>query len=216
MRVHPAIAYTIIGALGLMMIVLIAGVGGTTGGTHPTAPPPVTAAVNVPPTATRQADDMPSDQSALIRVVSEARAKYKSAANDMAKGAARVDRKQAICAAISGVVARNWKGKIATLSSNNDGRGVLSIQIGPQVYVHTWNNALSDYGDHTLIDPSSSLYSAAMKMSVGTIVHFDGTFITSNEDCLKDTSITMDGSMTQPEFLFRFDAVESSNNRSHE
>lgn len=192
MRVHPAIAAiaaAVLGAVGLVMIVLIVGGGGTQSAARPT-------------------DGMPSEQSDLIRVVSDARAKYKSAANDMAKGAMRVERKRRLCSDIQSLSAQDWKGTIARLSSNNDGRGVLEIEIGPQIYVHTWNNALSDYGDHTLIDPASSLYSTALKMSVGSNVRFSGSFFTSDEDCLKDTSLTMNGSMIEPEFLFRFDDID--------
>ena len=139
----------------------------------------------------RPTSDKPYAQESFIKAILQARDIYKSAANDMAKGAARVERKRLICQALGSNSVTNWIGKISVLSSNNDGRGVIEIAIGPQIYVKTWNNAVSDYGDHTLIQPTSSLYSDVVKMAKGEPVKFSGEFFTDDKDCVREPSLSM-------------------------
>jgi hypothetical protein len=99
---------------------------------------------------------------------------------------------------------RDWEGTIYNLSSNNDGRGVLAITIGPRVYVKTWNNAVSDYSDGTMLSPSSLIYNTAVKMRSGQKVRFSGSFFSGDKDCVREASLTQSGSMTDPEFIMRF------------
>src|SRR5205823_2797040 len=73
----------------------------------------------------------------FVAVVEAARQAYQAGGNDMAKGAARPQRARQICAAFPGFIISNWIGSVATLSSNNDGKGVLSVSIGPKIYVKT-------------------------------------------------------------------------------
>ena len=90
------------------------------------------------------------------------------------------------------------------LSTNNDGRGILSVEIAKEVQITTWNNALSDASSNTLLAPDSALYRKAVAMRVGQPVTFAGTFFTATPDCIRESSLTIDGSMTKPEFIFRF------------
>ena len=46
-------------------------------------------------------------------------------------------------------------------------------------------------------------------MRRGTWVKFSGTFIRAETDCLREGSVTQDGSMRYPEFIFQFTAVQS-------
>ena len=71
----------------------------------------------------------------------------------------------------------NWVGNIETLSSNSDGLGVLSIQIAKGISIKTWNNAVSDTLDKTLIDPDSSVFKQAVTLKIGQRVTFGGRFI---------------------------------------
>jgi hypothetical protein len=47
-----------------------------------------------------------------------------------------------------------------------------------------------------------------MQMRRGDQVRFSGDFIRNDTDCVKETSLTLAGSMTDPDFLFRFGDVE--------
>ena len=100
---------------------------------------------------------------------------------------------------------------MSTLSSNSDGKGVLSIAIAPGVRVKTYNNSFSDIGADTLLKPASSLFQRASSLSVGQKVQFSGRFIGSVEDCIREVSLTLDGSITEPEFIIKFSDVSPLN-----
>lgn len=125
----------------------------------------------------------------------------------MAKGGTRAARKAAICRALPRLDVHDWIGTIYTLPSNGDGDGVVEITIGPDIYVKTWNNAISDSGDHTLILAGSPVFQAFVAMKVGDTVRFNGTFLPSPTDCAREPSVTLSGSMTEPEFLMRFSSA---------
>lgn len=153
---------------------------------------------------------MPANQAMLVGVVESARERYRAGANDMAKGSVRIDRREEICAIIKTYTDGEWVGFIDELSTNGDGLGVLSIKIAPNVTVGTWNNALSDIGDGTLIDPKSAVYKTAIGMKVGNVVKFTGQFIEDSTDCIKESSLTMDGSMEEPDFVVKFNSLAPS------
>ena len=149
----------------------------------------------------------PAAEVALLAAVDQAMATYAAGANDMAKGAARPARAKAICAALRGLVVRDWLGEVETLSSNSDGKGVLAVRLARKVTAGTWNNSFSDSDEHTLLDPAGATFAAAAGLKVGGRVRFSGTFFRSETDCVHEKSITMAGSMEEPEFVFRFTAI---------
>lgn len=151
---------------------------------------------------------MPSDEKQFIDAVTSAHSAYDAAANEMAQGGTRAARRAAICQALQGSGAANgWIGSIKTLSSNGDGKGVLEISIGPDITIGTWNNALSDISDNTLLDPNSDIFRSASAMKEGDAVMFSGSFIASETDCIEERSLTLEGSMQDPAFLIRFSSV---------
>ncbi|HJU20473.1 MAG TPA: peptidoglycan-binding protein [Stellaceae bacterium] len=152
---------------------------------------------------------IPADEQAFIDVVHEARQKYEAASNDMAKGGVRAWRKEAICRTLSSLEVMDWKGTIYNLSSNSDGKGVVEISIAPDIYVETMNNAFSDIPYHTLIDPGSDVFQKLSAMRKGDEVIFSGEFPSSDVDCTAEASVTQAGSMTEPEFLFRFSSISA-------
>lgn len=150
---------------------------------------------------------MPRTQAAFLEAITSARQQYATAANDMAKGAARPARARQLCAALQGLSANNWVGKVSSLSTNGEGRGVLEIDIGSGATVKTWNNSLSDIADNTLIQPQSALFRDASRLKTEQAVHFDGTFISSQVDCVKESSLSLSGSIRSPEFIFVFRSI---------
>jgi hypothetical protein len=96
---------------------------------------------------------------------------------------------------------------VSAISSNGDGKGVFSVIIAPGVLVQTFNNDFSDMSDHTLIEPSSSLFQRASSLKVGQAVRFSGNFFQSPNDCIEETSLTLEGSVTEPTFIVRFSEV---------
>jgi hypothetical protein len=153
---------------------------------------------------------MPADESAFVSVVSNARLRYNAGANDMVKGASRPARKQALCSTLANNAVTNWVGKVSKLTTNSDGKGVLEIAIGDDISIVTWNNSLSDFEDKTLIEPDTAIYRRALQLREGQTVWFSGHFFRNDTDCIKETSLTMGGSMQEPEFLFQFVDVSTT------
>ncbi len=170
----------------------------------PISPPvrPTTSAVSAGPADAEQG---------LVSIVARYAEIYRSAQNDMLKGASRPARGKEICALMPRLSVTDWTGEIYGLSSNNDGKGVVTVRIGSDVYVKTWNNALSDLEDRTLIDPESGLFRAVSQLAKGRKVRFSGEFMRSAVDCLKEASLTVNGAMTEPEYIFRFSDIQPVN-----
>lgn len=174
------------------------------------------ASATVSTTAPRQATSvavmppMPSDQQNFVWAVTETKTRYASfRGNEMAQGGTRPERASRLCQMGYPRAITGWTGTLRQATTNGDGRGVLSIEIAPDIYLKTWNNALSDIGDNTLLDPNSYVFSVASGMRVGQRVRFAGTFLRGTTDCVREGSMTMDGSMRRPEFLFRFSDLAS-------
>jgi hypothetical protein len=183
-----------------------------TEGTPPETPKPETPKPEMPKWETlSQAalshGEMPPIEKTFINIVDSAKERYSRGATELQKGAARPFRAQQICAAFQGQ-ATDWIGTITELTTNGDGYGVLNIEIEKGISVWTANNSFSDIGADTLIAPSSSLYKTLLGLKTNTKVRFSGSFFRDSEpDCVRELSITMDGSMTDPAFLFRFKSV---------
>ncbi len=156
---------------------------------------------------------MPDQQRAFLALVKKAREEMAKAENDMQRGGALARRNAAFCQTLqlySGIT--DWVGTVAKVSSNSDGKGVLSVNIniagGSPVEVKTWNNAVSDFRDLTLLDSSSPLFAAASRLEKGASVRFSGMFMADSDTCIGEQSMTLRGKVEQPEFTFRFSGVE--------
>jgi hypothetical protein len=165
----------------------------------------VTSPANARPSQT--VNSIPDVEVRFIAAIENGRSVYKSGANDMAKGAARPLRAKELCGLLRSPTVSNWVGRVSKLSTNGDGKGVLEVQIDKDIVIKTWNNAVSDVGDNTLIDPASPLFKKASSLTEGKQVVFSGTFRPSSTDCVKEGSLTMNGSLMEPEFIFRFSDV---------
>ena len=153
-------------------------------------------------------DQMPLVEIDFINAVAKGREIYRSAANEMAKGASRPKRKQMICELLNSGSVSSWIGRIAKLDTNSEGKGVFAVEIADGIRVQTWNNALSDMGSSTLIEPNSDLFQKLVSMSKGDIVKVSGSFFGSDIDCVEEQSLSLSGSVKNPEFTFRFSSVE--------
>ena len=147
---------------------------------------------------------MPGDERAFLVAVAKGRDAFNAGRNEMEKGSARPLRARAICDAISPGRVDDWIGKVANQSTNGDGKGVLTIEIGSKIFVKTWNNAVSDFRNQTLLDPNSPIYKQALSLTRGQRVQFSGDLFANSTDCVHESSMTLQGSLTAPEFIFRF------------
>jgi uncharacterized protein YecT (DUF1311 family) len=157
-----------------------------------------------------QQSPQPPEQRRFLEIVAQAQQDFKRADNAMQKGGAKQRRESALCKLLPEREVSGWTGKVTTIDANSDGKGVLGIEIAPNVQVKTWNNAFSDMLDKTLIDPASEVFQAASALKKGQTISFSGRFLPGTEgDCLREGSMTLSGKISSPEFIFQFDAVGS-------
>ena len=206
----------ILGASILGFLVLAIWLGGRsptsdTGGVPP--PPPSTPASTAynppvaPPPATPQVQ-LPADEVRLISLVESAMQRSQGAANDMQRGGIKHERDIGICATLKSAQVIGWIGTVAKVDSNSDGKGVLSVAIADSVNLETMNNAFSDMSYHTLMDPGTPLFAAASGLHVGQTIQFSGHFFfTHDDDCIDEASLTLNGKLTEPDFIFKFDNI---------
>lgn len=192
------------GAKTLIGFIVFAGVAAWYLNSRPPAPTAPQASV---PDVQTAAATIPSDERRFIQAVESIKRQYGAAETDFQRGALRPDRAKLLCSTLTSPQVDGWSGTITKLSTNSDGKGVLSIAISDNLTIGTWNNSLSDIGDHTLIEPGSPVYRAMASLREGETVLFSGAMISNDTDCFKETSLTMDGSMTDPAFVFRFSSV---------
>jgi hypothetical protein len=173
----------------------------------PSVPQPPATAFAPPPAPAQRPVASTSDEDGLNQIVEAAVRQYRDGQNDMQKGAARPLRAQAIAHLLPSRHVRDWIGTVTELTTNGDGKGVMVVQIGKETYVRTWNNALSDIMDNTLIDPLSSLFQIVSQLRVGQKVRFSGVFMMSSSDFIEERSLTLGGSISEPEFIMKFESV---------
>jgi|GEM_PF-689006 len=153
----------------------------------------------------------PGIQSQLEGVVTKYISQYKQAKNELQKSSLRSKRRGDIAATVTNFQIQNWVGTISELSTNSEGKAILSIRINPNIEIKTWNNALSDIASNTLIDQNSDLYNQLIELAVGQQIYFSGYFLNGDEDYLQETSMTEEGAMVNPEFLMKFTNVSTIN-----
>ena len=163
-----------------------------------------------PPAAPIEQPVEPADERQFVAINTDKAAAFRAAPNDLAKGGTRNERMVELCKLLTSLHVRDWIGAIYQLSSNSEGKGVLAVKISDDVYIKTWNNSFSDISDHTLIDPTSSLFKTLSNLSEGARIKFSGSFLPSETDCIREGSLTLSGSMTEPEFLMQFERVQSA------
>lgn len=153
---------------------------------------------------------VPAKQAALVQAVVQAKTDYNDAPNELKKSAVRTKRAQAIQAALGGSrEANDWVGTVKSMQTNSDGNAILEVELeAADVMVKTWNNSLSDMADNTLILQKDPLFSVLADFEKGQRIVFSGTFSTGERDYIKEASMSEVGSMTEPEFIFKFRAVK--------
>lgn len=193
-------------AFGLVILSLV-GLG-YAGSQMESSPPSATLPATAVAASAAQETPLPPEQARFVQIVEDARSKYRSEQGDFRKGATRPERSRLLCNTKTGTVITDWVGTIATLTTNGDGKGVVAVQISAHVTLTTWNNAVSDIGDKTLVEPTSPVFRQLGELRRDDRVKVSGRLISSDTDCYREGSTTMSGSMTDPEYLMQFRKIE--------
>ena len=154
---------------------------------------------------------IPSDQKQFINTIDRYINDFPAAKNELQQSALRDQRKNELATLMHGRSVSSWVGTISQLETNTEGKAILSIRVSPDIEIKTWNNAFSDIFSNTLITKGTALYSSLFNLSRGQKVQFSGSFFSSETDYIEETSITIQGSMRNPEFLFKFKSVKPLN-----
>ena len=151
----------------------------------------------------------PALQTQVQDIVADFSARYRAAPNAMAAGGLRPERARALCAALrtGNAAVRGWVGVVERLDSSASGHGVLKVRLTPTLALRTHSLEWGDQEDRTLIPARSPLFRIAAALQAGQRISFDGSFRPNREDCIRETSVTVDGAMRDPDFLFRFTAI---------
>lgn len=150
----------------------------------------------------------PENEIRFISVVEKYVKSFSETKNELQQSLLRNQRNQDLSKSFNSLYIKSWIGVINQLSTNSEGKAILSIRISPNIEIKTWNNSLSDIMANTLIDKGTPLYKILTTLSTGQKVKFTGNFLPSSDDYMKETSVTIRGSMRSPEFLFKFESIE--------
>ena len=154
----------------------------------------------------------PQIQKDFVNIVSTAQNESKNTENDMQKGGIISARDKNLCNLLgNNSQITNWTGTVKKISSNSDGKGVLFVEIAKKVQMQTWNNAFSDIGDKTLIEPETELFNSAASLKKGQEVVFSGSIFFSKDGCVKEQSLSLRGKLESPGFTFKFSKIAPLN-----
>lgn len=154
---------------------------------------------------------LPQSQLSFIQTVESFYEPYVNAPNELKKSALRTQRKNSIRNILRSLQVSEWIGTLKDMGTNREGKAFIEIKLegAESIVIKTWNNAFSDVmcNTNTLIENGSSLYNAIADLSEGAKVVFSGTFIPDDRDFILEGSVTERGSMTEPEFIFKFSSI---------
>ncbi len=107
-----------------------------------------------------------------------------------------------------GGAVEHWVGTITKVGTVFGGKeGHVSVAVGNDAHLRTWDRASEDAKDHTLVDPNSDVYRALADLKAGDRVRFSGAFVPKGTSCLRETSLFARNGMLTPGFVFRFTEV---------
>lgn len=153
----------------------------------------------------------PESQKSFIGDVLTARSGYKAGQNAVVQGNERIHRKHNL-GVYKNKKFENWIGSIYQMSTISDGsKAWLRVQIDPYITLTTSKTEWSDEGFHSLIPWRTDIYDKLLALRPDDWIIFSGQFFPSKEDGILEISLTMYGSMTDPEFLFKFTDLKKIN-----
>lgn len=152
--------------------------------------------------------NLTSAQIKMSTLISDYQTKYDSADNDLQRGNLRLERDESICSAIGGSKVSGWSGVVEDFGATSEGYAYLTIAVGPDITLETWNNGFSDAFDNTLIERGTTLYDTLLSLKKGQVVTFSGTFVKGDGACLDTKNLTEFFAMYSPEFVFKFSSLK--------
>jgi hypothetical protein len=142
----------------------------------------------------------------FIKLLTSFPPKYQIAKNQLQKSALRTERAENLKKMFGDRHVTNWTGRIFAMTTNSDRDAVIRLVLDDLEVTHTNLPLVS-----VPIKHGSKMYQFLASCSADDLVLFSGDFLESNDDYLKEGSITEYGSMTEPVFLFRISEISKIN-----
>lgn len=157
------------------------------------------------------AADVPTTQQAMSDAVAQGRIDAESAETDLQRANVLNVRSDAMCESVPDGAVDDWSGTVVTVDANGEGKAVFVVSIEEDIEIGTWNNALSDISDNTLIEQGTPLYDAALGLAPGDTVTFSGTLVSgsdANDACYYTSNITEAMSIDSPDYIIKFETLQ--------
>ncbi|GAA2966258.1 hypothetical protein ACFO7V_05760 [Glutamicibacter bergerei] len=151
---------------------------------------------------------MPKVQKTFSDTVASASTKFSETDNELKASKAILDRDKSVCKATGGEFS-GWKATVDDVGSTGDGYGYIAVLMEDDIELSTWNNALSDTFDNTLIKPSNKLYDVLMELSSGDEVTVSGNFIKGDSTCVTTSNMTEVMNASSPDFKVDFTSIKT-------
>ena len=152
-----------------------------------------------------------TQQDRFIKVVEDAAGKAEDTDNELQVVKIRHERTANIRKLLPSLHVRDWTGTVDDVSTTLGGdSAVLTLSLTDDIKVGTWNNGLSDFEDHTLIDVDSPLYDKLADLSNGDDVTFSGKFVRDPDSGIGEQSLMDISGMTTPTFTFKFTSLKKN------
>jgi hypothetical protein len=150
-----------------------------------------------------QRSGLPPDQVAFIRMIDDARHRWQDAPNDIQREPMLGERDTALCRQPMNVT--SWTGRVDHVGTYVFGSAAsFTVNFASHITLGTEGD-LDKQG--TKIERGTPLFDVISKLAEGQAVTFSGHFISGYKSCLRETSITTGGSVTDPSFVFAFTEV---------
>jgi len=154
---------------------------------------------------------IPPNQQKFIDVVESFEQPYRDAGdNQLKQSRERKNRKKKIKETLKKLSFNNWIAKVDNIATTGDGDGYISLDLYKSDFqISTSNNALSDYccDGGTLIKDGTKVYDQMIELKDGDLVSVSGSFFQADDDYIHEQSVTIDGSMTDPEFTIKISSI---------
>lgn len=167
--------------------------------------------LNVQPLVVEKA--LPMEMLDFVNLINTFTDKYNKAKNELQKSALRTERQEKLKQILVNRGVRNWIGCISVMRTDSDRNAVIRVLLNTNGATSTDGEicAINITNNKAPIKHGSDFYKRISSYTVGDVVIFSGEFLESKDDHLLETSITEWGSMTSPEFEFRFSEVLKGN-----
>lgn len=155
--------------------------------------------------------EVPAEQQAMSDAVATGRTSAETAETDLQRANVLNVRSDAMCESVPDGVVDEWIGTVVTVDANGEGKAVVVVSIEEDIEIGTWNNALSDSGDRTLIEQGTDLYDSALELAPGDTVRFSGTLKSgseSNDRCYYTSNLTEVMSIDSPDYILNFSDLQ--------